>query len=228
MEAKPMKIWNVLEKLLIPVIIGGIGIWATLRATEIQDKTAQRLADQEFTLARDLADREIDLEVTQAFFELMKEPGICQAGEPVYFWINQATPERNRVLSDFFQRKCQASPGSKEMAALARQSLETSRQRETQQVIEDLGGPGQRVARDRLSDLFREEPEHVKRELTSAIRENPKDDQTILNALMVLASVEGGWGPSPELENLLKDVRSPELMKNKTIKDWYRKALENQ
>ena len=63
--------------------------------------------------------------------------------------------------------------------------------------------------------------------LASAIKENFKNYQVTLGALVVLGSANNGWNATGDIGTQFNALNESPNMRDSTFKEWYNKAKEN-
>ncbi len=214
---------------VIPVTICLIGIWATFKTTDTQNKNAKEIYEGQYLQSEKHHKESFDREVMSQFFELLEHSNVCQSSKKVYFLIGQATPIHAAKLKDLYIEHCTPKDGVNiENIKLSAENAENNAQiKEINGLIADLKGSGRRIARSRLTSLFKENEKLVGELLASAIKDDFSDYKTTLGVLVVLGSVEGGWEPTKELQSQFELLQNSPNMKDKTFKKSFSIAEKN-
>jgi hypothetical protein len=220
---------EIADILVIPVTICVIGVWATFRATDTQNKNAKELADSQYELSEKHHAQDVNLQVTNEFFRLLETSDVCKSSGRIEFVIGEATPKRATALKQIFIDHCKQE-GTKELEQItesASTAVNDAKIKEIDGLIADLQGTGRRVARTRLMKLYEENELLVAQQFANSIKEDFNNYRTTLGILVVLSSVEGGWTQEGDLLKELERLENSPNMKDRTFKKTYNDAKDN-
>lgn len=225
--------WNSLEKtklfisILTPLVITVLGIIATMRNEESRAKQQEAMVNSAYEQAKIERDETKNRDITKNFIEHLQHEDACKNSKAIALLVSLATPEYAEKLQTHYIEHCKSSPNAKLVDEEAAKATNQSQQNEVAALINDLQSSARRSARTRLTALYQSNETLVAPMLASAIKENFKNYQVTLGALVVLGSVNNGWNAAGEIGSQFNALGESFNMKDSTFKEWYNKAKEN-
>ena len=190
-----MKLKEIAEVLLIPFAIAGVGMWATMKATEIQKDSGNEIAkiQGEQTLKQHIEGKDVDL--TEQFFALLDKPEICSQRGLVDILLEMVSIDHSERINRLYLKECPppySTEKKQEYEASANSAIDKAARNQASKLIAALECSARRAARTQLAELYSKRPAIVGKELARAISENYDNYRVTLGVLVVLGSVPGG------------------------------------
>lgn len=213
------------EVILIPLVIAVVGVFATLKATQIQKESSEEIAEAQGRQALIQHLEGKDLAITDNFLSLLNTPEICSRAGRVYMLIDMASYDHSIRIKEQFEKEC--PPVNEQTKNGAQDAVDNAAREQAKKLIAALSGSARKTARNELTKLYEQSPEIVGTELSKALSENKDNYRISLGVLVVLGSVSAGWVPDQALVSQMSDLESSNLNKDKTFTTWFNEAKEN-
>ena len=222
-----MKLKEVAEVVLIPLAIAGVGVWATMKATEIQKGSANEIAriQGEQVLGQHIEGKDVDL--TEQFFILLDKPDKCSQRGRVDILLEMVSIDHAERINSQYLRECPPSKSPKNNEASAISAINKAARNQASKLIAALEGSARRAARTQLTELYSKRPAIVGEELARAISESYDNYRVTLGVLVVLGSVPGGWSTDAVLEKQIEKLQNSPFKTDSTFSTWLKSAKTN-
>ena len=228
---------SLLEILIIPAAICGIGVYATVSTTNTQIENSNRQNSAQIESSETLADTQAnrsrlnhlkikDLDITKAVIAILSSNNDCNAPGETNLLISMATPEQSEKLKKLYLEKC-ATGESSNIEKDLNKAVEQSEKNEVTNLISELSGDNRRTARTNLSSLFIKKESLVSNLMVEAIKANSKSYRIPIGILVALANANYVYDSKSELGKTLITIKNNPNFHEATMQSWYKKVIPN-
>jgi len=166
---------SLLEILIVPLAICGIGYYATITTNDTQIKNANNLNHTQISSSSNLTNSQIksaetladtqanrsrinhlelkDLQITNSIISKLSTTTGCKLESEINLLITMATPKQSEKLEKLYLIKCSIDKKS-DIAISLNKSVIQSRKNEILNIISELSGDNRRSARVNLSSIY--------------------------------------------------------------------------